>query len=295
MATDIDKSKRKTRLPIIIASGLTLLVAALGGWVFFEKSVMGMKGNEIGDFFAGFAGSLSFIWIIATIILQKEELELQRAEIAKLAEEANAQSMALTTAAKLNLKTRFSETLQTTQRLYGAELEERYDDYLQYLSEVTAVVTHARSLLREKYSAENCGDYLERFDIEGLIEIYPIAIYCVQARLLSNGMAWEIESYLDNARVQKDPNNTVVPHVHFDWTAFSDVIRPIDFLDQEIGFEAELKDILSDAHRLQVLSIVNSTPYNRNTLERDLGENMLRLLCTDLAARQLKATGKSTD
>lgn len=37
--------------------------------------------NEIGDLFAGFAGTLAFVWIIVTVLLQRKELEAQRKEL----------------------------------------------------------------------------------------------------------------------------------------------------------------------------------------------------------------------
>ncbi|MEO1138941.1 MAG: putative phage abortive infection protein [Pseudomonadota bacterium] len=39
--------------------------------------------NEKGDTFAGLAGSLAFLWIIITVLLQGKELSLQREEIVK--------------------------------------------------------------------------------------------------------------------------------------------------------------------------------------------------------------------
>jgi len=93
--------------PFWFAIGLTAVVIVLGGWTFYEKEVWCLKGNEIGDFFAGFAGALAFIWIVATIFLQKdelkfqrEELELQRKEVKRLADETALQGKALNANAK---------------------------------------------------------------------------------------------------------------------------------------------------------------------------------------------------
>ncbi|WP_183818974.1 hypothetical protein [Parvularcula dongshanensis] len=79
--------------------------------IFVGGCVWARPANEIGDFLAGFAGSLSFLWIIATILLQREELELQRAEIKALAAESKSQSSYLLTGAKFDLIQRWSSWL----------------------------------------------------------------------------------------------------------------------------------------------------------------------------------------
>lgn len=48
--------------------------------------------NEMGDTFAGLAGALAFLWIIITVLMQKHELQLQREELIKTNETANAQN-----------------------------------------------------------------------------------------------------------------------------------------------------------------------------------------------------------
>lgn len=46
--------------------------------------------NEYGDFLAGFAGSLAFLWLVASFSLQRRELALQREELALQREEFSA-------------------------------------------------------------------------------------------------------------------------------------------------------------------------------------------------------------
>lgn len=108
-------------IPITISIALTALIFVLGLMVFCLKRVWDLKGNEIGDFFAGFAGALSFIWIIATIFLQKEELSLQRQEVTRLADEAQIQASALMSTARTNFQSRWissiSQFLKNRQQL----------------------------------------------------------------------------------------------------------------------------------------------------------------------------------
>jgi len=46
-------------------------------WVYFLKAAP----NEVGDTLAGFAGGLAFVWLIATVWLQGQELAAQRVEL----------------------------------------------------------------------------------------------------------------------------------------------------------------------------------------------------------------------
>lgn len=87
-----------------IASTILIVIAII---IFFSKSAWILKANELGDFLAGFGTILAFIWLIATIILQKGELSLQRRELSlqrqemrRLADEAGLQSAALTASAR---------------------------------------------------------------------------------------------------------------------------------------------------------------------------------------------------
>ncbi len=51
--------------------------------------------NELGDTLAGFVGSLTLIWVVASVIQQSMELKAQRREFAKMVEAQDAQVRAL--------------------------------------------------------------------------------------------------------------------------------------------------------------------------------------------------------
>lgn len=103
---------KKQKGAIFWAIIVTIVIIVLGLTVFISKSAWQLSANEIGDFFAGFAGALSFVWIIATIFLQKEELELQREEVRRLADETALQSALLSSSAKANFETRWNAALE---------------------------------------------------------------------------------------------------------------------------------------------------------------------------------------
>lgn len=79
-----EESNSSSTILLIIATILTLLV--IGAFIFlsYEKKLLSLSLNEIGDSFAGFAGFLAFLWLIVTVILQNIELRLQRKEVSGL-------------------------------------------------------------------------------------------------------------------------------------------------------------------------------------------------------------------
>lgn len=89
----------RSNSPILWAAAVTLLIVtifvAAGFLHVCETNAQGVEKcrtkakyllysppNEIGDTLAGFAGALAFVWLIATVWLQSQELAAQRKEIA---------------------------------------------------------------------------------------------------------------------------------------------------------------------------------------------------------------------
>lgn len=89
------KLNKETKKLLLIPTYITFLI------IFFALSLAINKGfnelslNEVGDFFAGFAGVIAFLWIIVTVLLQNRDLNLQYQEIKglKLASESQAKSL----------------------------------------------------------------------------------------------------------------------------------------------------------------------------------------------------------
>ena len=101
----------------IILSVLALIALSIfgfGTYLFVVKNVMSKDPNEIGDFLAGFASSLAFVGILATIIVQMRELRQQTEQTKELAKESNAQSQAL----RASARARFTETWLEAVRNY---------------------------------------------------------------------------------------------------------------------------------------------------------------------------------
>lgn len=86
----------KSNDPLITYPAYATFVIVL---IFFvasvSKGLLSLNLNEIGDSLAGFAGTLAFLWIIVTVLLQNKDLKLQYAEIKdmKIASESQARSL----------------------------------------------------------------------------------------------------------------------------------------------------------------------------------------------------------
>ena len=129
-------------LPILVAICISFVVAISAFIIVGTKNVLSLDANEIGDFLAGFAGTLSFVWIIAAIFLQKEELSLQRrelrnqiAETKRLAESAEGQLSAVTTTLKIQVKERLLSLFSDLQESYTKTLESNYNWLLKIAAE----------------------------------------------------------------------------------------------------------------------------------------------------------------
>lgn len=79
--------------------------------------------NEVGDALAGFAGALAFIWLIATVVLQGQELREQRKEFAKMANAQLAQSDVLNRQAEIFESEQRQRNEDEAKRHFEADLE----------------------------------------------------------------------------------------------------------------------------------------------------------------------------
>ena len=125
---------RVSNWEIQIWIGTTITVAMVGVLILFslKDRVWQLPPNELGDFLSGFAGSLSFVWLIVTIFLQREELKLQRNEIANLARESESQSQSLLYAARHDFTRVWSTWMEEFIGLYDYKIEQITDYNVMY-------------------------------------------------------------------------------------------------------------------------------------------------------------------
>ncbi len=76
--TETGKNDRSDQVLIDYAIGATTVFVLAAFVLAFSKGIWTLELNEIGDFIAGFASLLAFMWLIITIMLQYRELKLQR-------------------------------------------------------------------------------------------------------------------------------------------------------------------------------------------------------------------------
>ena len=118
-------------LAIIVVWSLSGLAVYFVGYKFFPKSLVGFGAGQIGDMFGAvnslFAG-LAFAGLIFTMLMQKDELSLQREELIlqrKIRIEANEESKRAANAQELSARVSGISTVIAT---YGARI--RYlDEY----------------------------------------------------------------------------------------------------------------------------------------------------------------------
>lgn len=117
--------------------------------------------NEIGDALAGFAGTLAFIWIIVTVLLQSHELAAQRAELRLTREEFARQrqatedmARALGTQAEIFEDERKYRSETRAEKLLQARLDELKIALLAASEAVWMVSLEVRENLSEKLSQQ---------------------------------------------------------------------------------------------------------------------------------------------
>ncbi|WP_375201948.1 hypothetical protein [Hyphococcus sp.] len=132
-----------------------------------------LKPNEVGDFLAGFAGALAFIWIIAAILLQREELQLQRQELTltraethRLADEAERQALALQASARTYFIQRWENALKV---IGDIRIENAADAFLEEVYSHEHTKNSAKELFKRRLSRKEFSILsFERYDITRL-------------------------------------------------------------------------------------------------------------------------------
>jgi len=97
-AKDLNKQENSnisTNILLIVATLLTIFVVIAFIVLAYNKNLLSLGLNEIGDSFAGFAGFLAFLWLIVTVLLQSTELRLQRYEVSGLKSASEDQAKSL--------------------------------------------------------------------------------------------------------------------------------------------------------------------------------------------------------
>lgn len=64
-----------------VATGVWIACLAVYAKWLASESILNLKPSEVGDFVAGAAAPMAFLWLVVAVFLQKEELRLQRKEL----------------------------------------------------------------------------------------------------------------------------------------------------------------------------------------------------------------------
>ncbi|PHR98849.1 MAG: hypothetical protein COA78_25675 [Blastopirellula sp.] len=78
------KLNKEAKKLLLIPTYVTVFIIIFALSLAIDKGFNKLTLNEVGDFFAGFAGVIAFLWIIVTVLLQNRDLNLQYQEIKDL-------------------------------------------------------------------------------------------------------------------------------------------------------------------------------------------------------------------
>lgn len=164
------QKNEETSITTIVALSIGFLLSSITIVAFISlcanKKIWALGLNEIGDSLAGFAGTLAFLWIIITVILQKEELSLQRNEVSGLRGATENQANSLQTTAKIQSKTYLLERQKEIED-YIRETNQNIGTNIVSFLQTHAKMPHAQEFFNNAHSATQfiVGFFLTR-DIE---------------------------------------------------------------------------------------------------------------------------------
>ncbi len=124
-----DNLKEMRRWTWVAGLGSVVYVIAIGGFWYFVPFSFGdgaVKANEVGDFLAGVAAPLAFLWLLVGYFQQSREIRNQVAELKVLVETSHSQSAAM--AQQIGFQEKeilFKEICQLTVDL-GMEIEREF-------------------------------------------------------------------------------------------------------------------------------------------------------------------------
>ncbi|WP_170379310.1 hypothetical protein [Ruegeria atlantica] len=224
-------------------------------WSYFLKAAP----NEVGDTLAGFAGALAFIWLIATVWLQSQELAAQREELRE--QRVATQDMAKAQDKQVKL-------LELQGKIFEEEQKQRVEDrasaeFSKLLTQLDEEFSLGRlNSLEWKYSLEDAGQLTHFRDIQpfyhsSMRNLSPRAkLEFVAERLV--GAEKALLSSETSIVVEKAPLKT----------------GPIQDLFQIVTKTSELQSSLSEADRnkLQVWRIADINSSLRKLIDANVWE-----------------------
>ncbi|WP_299082313.1 hypothetical protein [uncultured Ruegeria sp.] len=224
-------------------------------WTYFLKATP----NEVGDTLAGFAGALAFIWLIATVWLQSQELAEQRKELRE--QRLATQDMAIAQGKQVKL-------LELQGKIFEEEQKQRIEDraateFNNLLTQLDEELALGRlNSFAWKYSIEDADevthfDEIDPFYHSNMRNLSPRAKFEVIAKKLLKAEKALLSSY-PPALVDKAPLKS----------------GPVQDLFQIVKKASELEPSLSgtDKTKLYVWRIADISASLRNLMDADVWE-----------------------
>jgi hypothetical protein len=173
-----------------IALFITALVLISFGYLFYKKDLISLSLSDIGNSIAGPSGLLAFVWLIATVLLQKHEM-------ASMKGAADMQASALEVSARVSLMTHLrdlQERYAHDLRSINNEAELELGEILERLNFLNSPRTMAKNprqacqwllwyLIDEKYSLPVDNDFSDVTSDQLKVELVVDGYFAMQSML----------------------------------------------------------------------------------------------------------------
>lgn len=210
----------ETQKPLVIASYLTsiFLITFIGLSIY--KKIWNLELNEIGDSLAGMIGSLGFIWLIITVLIQNKELVNQVRELRESKDALKAQS----------------QSLESTEIFTALEyIDKKLPEFDSRLQQIKNIIVDEIQAFLSKYPS----DRAEHITFKPKLDICEVWGYFIKEDSLEKV---ELIYSIDVIKEQ------------FDYEAY----LKLETIRRNMGYAIKFLDSLSVNARSEVRSIINT-------------------------------------
>lgn len=213
-----------TQKPLIVACYITFFLILIFIGISIQKQIWTKDINEIGDSLAGMIGSLGFIWLIITVLIQNRELINQVKELRESKDALKAQSQSLESA---ELFTAFEY------------LDKKLPEFDQRLTEIKKIIDDEIRAFLSQYPS----DRMPHIHVNTKLDICEIWGYFIKKDSLEG---------IDLIYSEDDVKD------EFDYIAY----LKLETINRNMGYAIKFLDSLTDNARAEIKSILGKRIEN---------------------------------
>ncbi|WP_313034721.1 hypothetical protein [Acinetobacter sp.] len=214
----------ETKKPLVIACYITFLLMIIFIWISIQKEIWVKDINEIGDSLAGMIGSLGFVWLIITVLIQNQELINQVKELRESKDALKAQS----------------QSLESAELFTALEyLDKKLPEFDQQLEEIKKIINNEIQTFLSNYPS----DRMEHISFKPELDICEIWGYFIK-----EGRLEEISLIYSEDSVKEE----------FDYTAY----LKLETINRNMGYAIKFLDSLTDNARAEIKSLISKRIEN---------------------------------